>query len=130
MTAIILIGLLGVTLAAMSAFFAQQMNRTQQTRRDAQLRQMLLAGAATVDSRRSTWPAEVAEQNWTIPLPSTLAEEGATLSVHITPLPASTPSPTLHATIEGKLNTHTSRQILTLTRTDAQWRITQSHLEP
>ena len=52
-TAIVLLGLVASTLAAMAMMFAADARRTRNAAADAQLRQLLIAGAADVEQRLS-----------------------------------------------------------------------------
>ena len=52
-TAIVLMGLVASTLAAMAMMFAADARRTRNAAADAQLRQLLIAGAADVEQRLS-----------------------------------------------------------------------------
>ena len=121
--AIILIGMVGVALAVMSALFAHEAKRTRQTRGEAQLRQMLLAGAASVDERLSSWQAEVPEQKWAVALPKGLADDGAAVSVQV-----SQQGLTLKVAIEGQLEGRNGQQTLTVVRADGRWRIAAARL--
>ena len=72
-TAVSLLALVGVTLAAMGSLFAAEARRTRDATTEAQLRQLLLSGAA-VAGQRAPFTAEA-----TIELPPLLAADGARL---------------------------------------------------
>lgn len=87
--AIILLGLAGLAMAALAALVHFDAQRTRLHRTDAQLRQMLLIGAAAA---RSSGPAEQA-----IALPKSLADEGASLTLR-----RQGPQATIEATLAGR----------------------------
>jgi len=122
--AIIMLALLGIALAAMSRSFAHHAKRTRDGSRDAQLRQMLLAGADSLAEKSRDWPADVAEQNWSVQLPKPLANSGASLSVTLKQ-PAQS---AIAATVIARLDDSTARQTLTLRRTGSKWRIADARL--
>lgn len=125
--AIIMMTLLGIALAAMSAAFAYQAKRTGNVRRDAQLRQLLLAGADAVAERAQQWPADAAEQKWTVELPKALAGDGASLAVTVQKT-ASADAAKLIAVVRAAIDGMSENQTLTLTRIDGRWRISQALL--
>jgi hypothetical protein len=79
-TAITLLGLVGIALAAMGTLLAADARRTRAAESEAQLRQLLLAGAAASHERLRTSPPDAAEQVWEVPLP---AGADATLIVRL-----------------------------------------------
>ena len=121
--AIILIGMVAVALTVMTALFTQQARRTRIVRTDAQLRQLLLAGGASVEERSLTWQADVAEQQWSVALPANPISDGAALSIHLAPTDRGA-----EATVEAKLGGRTARQTLSLTRTESKWQVSAARL--
>ncbi len=127
LTGLVLLGLVGVALAAMSALFAQQARRTTDARRDAQLRQLLLASAVALEDRCAAWPAEAGEQAFAVALPKPLADNGASLSIQIRREPAST-QPILAAHVEARFQGQQLRQTLDLSHSAGRWHITGARL--
>jgi type II secretory pathway component PulK len=78
MLAIVLLGLVAMTLVAIAATSFMQSQRSRALAEDAQLRQLLLAGADVAVSRLE----KSAPLDATIPLPESLTEQGATLMLH------------------------------------------------
>src|SRR5688500_6678334 len=77
--AISLIMMVGVTLTVLGTYFAAQATRTRVQLEDAQLRQLLTAGAAMTTQRASTPGLAGA-----LPLPSELTARGGALFINIT----------------------------------------------
>jgi hypothetical protein len=126
--AIILIGLVGLALAVMTGLFAQQAKRTEHGRREAQLRQLLAAGAASVNSRCAAWGEQVAERNWPVALPKALSADGASTTARVDAAAASANPAERRAVIEATLDGRTASQSLILARSGGQWRIKQARL--
>ena len=69
-TAITLLALVGIALAAMGTLLVADARRTRAATSEAQLRQLLLAGAAAAEERVRNLPPVAAEQAWEVPLPA------------------------------------------------------------
>lgn len=110
--AIMLIGLVGATLAAMAVTFAADARRTRAAAEDAQLRQLLIVGAADVQERlnrgatsfdiKSTAPADAQ-------LRLTAVAEGDGVE----------------AVVVVTMGSRTSRQTLRFTRAAGQWKLSE-----
>ena len=122
--AIMILGLMGVTLAILTRHFAYDASRTRQTFEDAQLRQLLLAGAQDVAIRSADWNDSAPKANWTLDLPPELKAESATVSVQ--PQKADSDGTTL--LIEARLGTRSAVQTLRLERKTDRWIITDARL--
>jgi hypothetical protein len=124
--AITLIAFVATTLTALSFLFATEVRRTRDAADDAQLQQLLLAGAVVVQSQAAAWPAQPPAFDQDLPLPPSLAADGA--AAHLLLLPNSPPG---RATcrITARLGSHHAAQRLTFTRTNNAWHLTQANLE-
>jgi hypothetical protein len=127
-TALTLLVFIGATLGSLSMLFSQQARRTSDDRRDAQLRQLLLAGAQTVVQRASAWPADAGGQNWAAALPKELGDAGASVAVKVAPGRASDGAGALSAVVEAKFDGHAARQTLTLGRSAGRWVVVAARL--
>jgi hypothetical protein len=83
-TALTLLAIVGVALAALATLLAADARRTRTAAQEAQLRQLLLAGAAAAGDRARGLVADAPEQTWEIPLPAAL-EGDAILTVSVVP---------------------------------------------
>ena len=82
--AITLLGLVTAALVTMAAVAKADFRRTASIQTQAQLRQLLLVGAADVSQRARKSGAGTSPQTWSIGLPKELAQEGERLSVELT----------------------------------------------
>jgi len=73
--AIVLIGLVGATLAGMAVFSGNELKRTRRLTDEARLRQLLLAGAADTVSRSREWKDATPTAAWSLVLPDELASD-------------------------------------------------------
>lgn len=124
-TAITLLALVGVVIASLATSFALDAKRTAAGADDAQLRQLLLAGAASaVDRLNHQQPTSPAE--WDVPLPSSLVDRQASLNASLS-LAAEGDSATaiVNATFSGK----TARQTLTFKRSAERWTIADASID-
>jgi hypothetical protein len=120
-TAIFLIALCAMTLTALSVALYTQVHRTQTAAEDAQLRQLLQAGA--------TFALAKAQSNSTghfdVPLPDPLKEASAQLTIDLKPGPNAN---TQTADIEAAVPHHRDSQQLLLTLQSGAWQITEANL--
>jgi type II secretory pathway pseudopilin PulG len=123
-TAIVLMGLIALTLAALGTAFVIQSRRTLALAEDAQLRQLLLAGALEAQSRLA---ASALDKNIPIALPDELRDRGASLSLQPEPSP---PASQTVIRIEAALPHHRMAQRLTLAQTDGRWQVIAAELLP
>ena len=82
-TAIALLGLVAVSLLAVSAAVVGDARRTRYATADAQVRQLLLAAAADAAERSASWPADVAADSWELPVPASLAQGGGSVKLSL-----------------------------------------------
>lgn len=122
LTAIALIAIVGLGLAAMAALFAGETRRTGQQRDDAQLRQLLLAGE--VAAREALTRGEL---QGTVQLPADLATLGAELTFAPAgdPVDNETRIRVTARTGEGRVMSQT----LGYVRADGRWSLRSAELE-
>ena len=108
--AIAMIAVVGFALLALSATFASQVRRTQAARTDAQLRQLLLAGAAHAQ-------AALATPDVPLRLQTPLSEAAVTLTVF------REDRADAEVTVLATLDDAAARQTLRFTRADGAWRL-------
>src|SRR5687768_403572 len=80
--AVALIALIATALATMTSLFALELRRTTRQSADAQLRQLLIAGAFAAPENLGNGAVE---RTVTVALPDDLAATGATLKLRLTP---------------------------------------------
>jgi len=114
--AVMLIALVGVTIAGLSSLVAADARRTRQTRIDAQQRQFLLAGAADVAARAGAWGDSPAPENWNVPLPG----GAAAVSCRVTPRSSADAADVV---VEVVCDGTRRSQTLHFTRTTGHWRL-------
>jgi len=99
--ALAIFALVGVAILALASLQAHDGRRTAQRVRDAQLEQMLLAGATEVKSHLEEAPL-AADQSWKIELPAALTDRGAELDARVTLMQMDgAATVTIHAKIDG-----------------------------
>jgi len=123
-TAIVLMGLIALTLAALGTAFVIQSRRTLALAEDAQLRQLLLAGALEAQSRLA---ASALDKNIPIALPDELRDRGAALALHPEP---NAPTGQAIIQIDAALPRHRMSQRVMLLQIDGRWQITAAELLP
>jgi len=120
LTAITLVALVGVAMAAAGSVFRLDLRRTAAVTQDAQLRQLLIAGERAARDKLPATPGPVAPSEGAVPLPPALASRGATLSVRIGAGPNDAEAAaTVGAALAGRVVTQT----LTYQRGPAGWRL-------
>jgi hypothetical protein len=119
-TAIFLISFTVMTLTVLMATIAAQSRRAQILSQDAQLRQLLTAGAAFADAKLQS----DSSGRFSVPLPESLVQLSADLTVEIQPGPD---DKTL-VEIQASLPHHHLSQRLTFARKEDRWRITDATL--
>ena len=124
-TAITLLALVGVVIASLATTFALDAKRTTASAEGAQLRQLLLAGAVSaVDRLNHQQQASPAE--WDVPLPASLVERPASLTVALTFAPDGVSATAkVNASVSGK----SARQALTFQRAGEQWKIADAAVD-
>ena len=130
LTAIALIALVGVAMAAAGAVFRLDLRRTAASVQDAQLRQLLVAGERAA---REALPAAgagagaVTESNHPVALPPALAARGESLVVRFGPRKKDGEAT---ATVEAALEGRVASQTLLYERGPGGWRLASAALNP
>jgi hypothetical protein len=119
-TALVILSLAAIAISLMGDAVANQVRRTQMTTDDAQLRELLIAGAAYACAH----PDSTARSS--VSLPDALQQSGATLTVSIRDASDQIKS----ADIEASIGHRRLSQHLNLARTGSTWSVTQATLEP
>jgi hypothetical protein len=116
---LVLLGLIAVAIAMVTRQMGYEMQRTRSAYDDAQLRQLLLAGAQDAIAHASSWTADrPAPDHWTIELPSPLRDLGASVTLQATD---SGPD-TRMVQIDARLGPREAIDTLRFSRTDQGWR--------
>jgi len=123
-TAIVLLGLVALTLASMGVAFVFQSQRTLSLAQDAQLRQLLLAGTFEARTRLA---ASGLDKPVSLDLPDDLREQGATLKLEPQP---DTAAGQITIQIEATLPRHRMAQRIHLLRLDTRWQVISADLMP
>ena len=116
-TAVVMLGLVASVLAALAMMFAADARRTRNAAADAQLRQLLIAGAADVQQRLKQGQA-----TFEVRVPSPTEGE-----MH---LRATADNGGVRALIAATLGTRRSEQTLRFTRDGDRWRLAGVELHP
>lgn len=120
-TAVTLMGLASVAFTAIVAATIADVRRTRQLESDAQLRQLLLAGAADAAARAKTWGDTPEPASWELALPQELAERGFRVHLVTTmPEPASKPD-TVEVRVQADGAMTGRSEVLRFTRTAGRW---------
>jgi hypothetical protein len=123
--ALALVALAGAAAVAVTAAVTRDFQRTHREGDDAQLRQLLLAGAADVSARLQA--GQGATEAWSVALPKELVDRGGTLRVS----PSRDPKDgEIVLTVHAELSRRAREQELHFTRTDGRWRITSASIVP
>ena len=123
--AVALLALVAVTAIALFAAASTDYHRTQYAQQSAQLRQMLLAGAAQVMQESKDWTAQAKEAKHPIQLPDELSRQGASATFTVIARNDGKCEVNLVAT----LGVHHAGQVLTLERQNEKWKIISAQLE-
>lgn len=122
--AIVSVGLVTTTLATMSILLAGQRRLTISNSADAQVCQLLLAGAADVSERAKQWGNSAPTEKWSISLPDELNRGGAELIAHI----ATTSGPTTMVELTAKAANHHGHQRLEYRQIVGHWQFVSAQL--
>jgi hypothetical protein len=117
-TAIMLLSLTAVTITLLGSALVNQARRTQLAAEDAQLRQLLVAGADIARTKLSS------SGSFTVDLPPSLRDESAALTIQI----QDNPSGQKIATIKATFPHHSLSQQLTFTSQNSAWQLTGATL--
>lgn len=79
--ALAMLGLVAMLLIFLAHYFAWENKRTRSINADAQLNQLLLAGAHDAWAKAKTWQGAPPTEPWKLDLPKALAEDHATVSL-------------------------------------------------
>ena len=121
--AITLILLVGATLAAVAAAFSADARRTRTLGSDAQLRQLLTAGAIAAAEQLKAAGGDVPTGEKAIPLPADLGDRGASLKVS-----AAREGDAVTVVVDATLATRHARQTVRFTQRDGRWTPTAAEL--
>jgi hypothetical protein len=122
--ALAMIGLVSITLVVLSQEFAFDMKRTQIVTRDAQLSQLLLAGAQEAMQRSRDWPETPRNTSWQIELPQTLSHAAAKLTSEL----HAAGDQKVDVTIEAIIASQMAVQTLHFKHTDRGWEVDSAEL--
>jgi hypothetical protein len=111
------LALVSSALVAGAALCAADQRRTHAARTNAELRQLLIAGAQDVSRRASRWSSAVQHEKWNVALPPDL--NGASLSVDI----ETAPDGTLAAAVRAALGAQNAEQELIYRRAGKSWKL-------
>jgi len=119
-----IVAVVGVAILALASLQSYEGWRTAERIREAQLEQMLLAGATEAPQHLAT-AAPTKDQVWNIELPPALASRGGTLQTRVTNIENETNVNVLiTATLDGK----SAQQTVTFARPADQWKLTAARL--
>jgi hypothetical protein len=76
-----MLGMVGVALMLLTRELGFELQRTRAASEEAQFRQLLLAGAEDAAAHAAQWDAQAAPQKWTMDLPRSLSDQGASVSL-------------------------------------------------
>ena len=120
--ALAMLGLVAMLLIFLAHYFAWELKRTRSTTADAQLNQLLLAGAQDALSKSKS--TNLPKAPWTLALPTSLSDAHATVT--LTPTLDSPDNATI--TIDAHYNTQQASQSLHLQKSNNAWRLTSATL--
>ena len=117
---VVLLGLIAVALALLTKQLGYELQRTRSAYEDAQLRQLLLAGAQDAAARAGRWSAQgpAAPGAWKVELPADLNAQDASISIEA--MEAGPDGRTVR--IEARLSYRRAEETLEFSRTDAGWK--------
>ena len=118
MIAVVMLTLVSATILGLTMLFAAEARHSRRVHGDAQLRQLLLAGAVLAEAHFD----ELGQQPWTAPLPGQLTDRDATLTLQLQPDVGV-------VRVEAGLGEHTAEQTLRFVRHEDAWQLVEAHLE-
>ena len=121
-----LLALVAAGLLSLGALLTTDARRTMRGEDDAQLRQMLMAGATAARQHAGQWPAAVQAERLVVALPPELASAGGALDLQTEPDAAES---RVAVRITARLIDRQMRQTLTFERTGGAWRPVDAALE-
>jgi hypothetical protein len=121
--AVVLLGLVSLAAFSIFAMLTADSRRTRGAEVDAQLRQMLMAGAADVVVQSTSWDEKASSiKNWNVEIPAVLKQDEGSLKV----IPTTPANGSVSILIEAHLQRHQAFQTLTLARIDNRWQLQSS----
>jgi hypothetical protein len=121
--AIVLIGLVVASLAAVTAAVTADVRRTRQLGADTQFRQLLLAGAADAAAHAKAWGDAPAPQSWALALPQALTEQGYRVQLSVV-LPSAPPgADAVEVRVDATGPNLTKLQTLRFVRSAEEWKL-------
>ncbi len=122
--ALILLALTAMALSALTQLAAEDFRRTREARIDAQLRQLLMAGAADAQQEAGRWPAEAVKSAWEVALPAEVGERLGRVSVSV----SREGDGVARVVVVGQLEGRSMRQTVVMSRVDGRWRVSDAQL--
>jgi hypothetical protein len=119
-----MLGLVSVTLVVLSSQFSYDLTRTRVVAREAQLSQLLLAGAQDAQERLRGSPEKPRESSWQVELPAALSRSGAKLMVEANALG----NQKTEVIVEAKMGGQSSLQTLHFRHVDGAWLVDSAEL--
>jgi hypothetical protein len=121
--AVVLLGLVSLAAFSIFAMLTADSRRTRGAEVDAQLRQMLMAGATDVMIHSTSWDEKASSvETWDVELPAVLKQEEASLKA----IPTTPAKGAVTVVIEAHLQKHQAFETLSLARVDNRWQIKSS----
>lgn len=127
LTALAAVAIVAASLLAIGALLVADARRTARAADEAQLRQLLLAGAAIAHDRARHWPDRPPAERSDVPLPPDLIAHGASLRIEAAPDAA---GERIEVHVSAARGGRTQRQVLHYRRQDGAWKLTGAGLEP
>ena len=119
-----MLGLVSMTLIVLSQQFAYDVTRTQAASRDAQLSQLLLAGAQDASQRSHDWPEQPQNGKWQIELPQALSQSGAKLAIEL----RASGEGKADVTVDAAMGSQSAVQTLHFKHADRGWVVDSAEL--
>jgi len=101
--------LLGMVVVSLTMLFTTRVERTKRAPTEAQVRQLLTAGAAASQAIVADWDADLRNRTWSVALPESLKDDGVAVLVSVESV---VPGVERRATVEVNFNDRTSAQAL------------------
>jgi len=124
--AIVLLAVVSGALVVLARRVSYEVSRTRTTAEDAQLRQLLMAGARRAVAKSAVWGNSPVAATWQMHLPEPLASAGASVSLDLAP----TPEGTVKVRIEARVEPRQALQTLDFKHVNGMWYAAGAHLGP
>ncbi|HWE96852.1 MAG TPA: hypothetical protein VG269_23025 [Tepidisphaeraceae bacterium] len=125
-TAVVLLGLAAAALAALATLFTSDYRRTREAQADAQLRQLLIAGAAEVSEKAKAWPDSPPDAKWDVLVPGSLAADGG----HVSNQTIAGENQTIEVHIKAGYLARTAAQTVRYHHEAGRWILTDATIDP